>query len=548
MKRDSLIPFGALLFFVLALPSAGLLRLPLVPETPSALLRLYGVLAAGLLLMATVRRDAGERVRGAGWRPLALALALAPFFLYAIWAAPAQAIRAEQPALALPVLVLLLMCFGAAGRRAATATVVTLTLLFGGGAVLARAGLDPWPAAWNPLRQPTTGAVPPGLDDALRVGVRPGAPVRVDAEAMPLGDGNGPWWRPASVARVPLRPPIALIFDGAADARGLDRDGDVSMVHQSEVDIAHAMDLDGFDAVVVLEKGWSPADPSRARRLATAVTGFVRRGGLLIGPPPERRWPPSLARRLGPAGQAQRTGPGGLRALGMGRVVRALTGDEMLGLLESELWVRPVRTVFDRATVAPKAPPEFVTRGDPRSPRRPAVFLLGTLVLVLAAFDWILRGAAMRTLGALMAALAVATGIAWVVPSDPGFALAGVRLELGGVGGRSVEAVRIEAGSGGYAGRVAFGGSGMVRVLGGRIDAEGRVLVAPDTAAWVVREGLGLGAGPEETDDRFAGWALGFLKGRVDPKRVRYARLPVLPVRVEGAGPVGAVVVHYRGG
>lgn len=546
MKRDPLLPLAALVFLVLALPSAGLVSLPLVPTDPAGLLGAYGALLAVLLLAGTVRRGDGG---GAGWRPLALALALTPFFLYASFAAPAQAIHAARPALALPVLVLLVGCFGAAGRRAATTAVVALTLLLGGGAVLARAGIDPWPARWNPIRQPLAAAPSVVPEDASRVGVRPGAPVRVTPEAMPLGVGPGPWWRPASRARVPLRPPIALIFDGAPDARGLERAGEVARVHASEIEVDHAMDLDGFDAVVVLERGWSPADPARARRLAAAVTGFVRRGGLLIGPPPERRWPASLARRLGAAGQSPETGPGSLRVLGMGRVVRASSGAEMRALLASDLWVRDVRTVFDRATVAPPAPDALIPAGDEaaaRAPRRIAVLLLGALVLVLAAFDWVLRGAAARTLGALMASLAVTTGIAWVVPSDPGFATAGVLLELGGAGGRRVEAVRIEAGSGGYAGAVRFRGSGMVRVLGGRVDAQGRVTVAPDASAWVVREGPGLGRGPEETDDRFAGWALPFLTGRVDPKQVRYGRLPALPVRIEGAGAVPAVVVRYR--
>ncbi|MGI9538718.1 MAG: hypothetical protein ACR2N6_01050, partial [Miltoncostaeaceae bacterium] len=533
-----------LLFLVLALPSAGLGDLPFVPTAPHALLQLYGICATVLLLACVVRRPPSH---ASGWRPIALAVSLAPFFLYAVWATPAQAIRAERPSLALPLLALGLAAFGASGRRAATAAVVSLTVLFGGGVVLAHAGLVTLPSHWNPLREPTTAVVPDMPPSERRLGIRPGAPVPVPAAEMPLGEGPGPWWRPATAARVPLRAPLALVFDGAPDGRSLTSDDGPALVHASDVPVDHALDLDGFDAVVVLEKAWSPGDPTRARHLATAVTRFVRRGGLLIGPPPERRWPPNLARRLGPAGQSPRHGLGGLRLLGMGRIVRAGSGQQMQELLRSDLWIREVRTVFDRRAVAPTAPPELVTATDRAADRRPAVLLLGALVLVLAAFNWILRGAAARTMGALMAALAVSTGIAWVVPTDPGFEAQGVLLELGGAGGRRVEAVRIVAGAAGYAGHVVFTEPGMVRVLGGRLDAAGRVMVEPGGAAWVLREGLGLGAGPEEREDRFAGWALVFLAGDVDPKRMRYGRVPALPVRVEGAGPVPAVVVRYRG-
>jgi len=151
-------------------------------------------------------------------------------------------------------------------------------------------------------------------------------------------------------------------------------------------------------------------------------------------------------------------------------------------------------------------------------------------------------------MGAVMAALAISTGIAFGVPRETGFIARGVLLELGGPGGRRVDAVRIEAGAAGYAGHVRFDGAGMVRVLGARLDGQGRVRVAPGAGAWVLREGVARGPAPEEHEDRFVGWARSFLRGKLDPKRIRYGRIPALPVRVEGSGRIPAVVVRVRGG
>lgn len=547
MRRDPTAPLAALLFTVLALPSAGVVDLPLIPTTGSGLLALYGALAS-VLLLTTVGRAAARDERGGGWRVLTLALSLLPFFVYALEAIPRTAPGGIRPSLALPVIALGLALFAAAGRRVALVATITGTALLLSSVVLASAGTPTWPRDWNPLQTPLATTPSEIVRPPPREGVRVGAAVPLDPDATPLGIGAGPFWVPATVSSAPRPAPLALIVDGAPDGRDLVKDERVSLVHESEVDVRHPLDLDGFDAVAVLSDAWSDADPARARRLSRAIAGFVRRGGLLVGPSPTHRWPTGLARRLGAAGRTERSGPGGLKLLGMGRVVRAADGTEMQALLASELWVRDVRTAFDRASTSPPPPAQLTGVGDPREGRGSGVLLLVLFLVTLTLFSRVLRGAAPRALGIAALVLATAAGIGAVANEDPGFRARGVLIELGGAGGRRIDAIRIEAGPEGYAGRVQFAGSGLVRVLGAEMDAEGRVLVAPDSGAWVVREGLGAGRTPDEVDDRHAGWVLPLLRGKVDPKRVRYGRVSSLPARVEGAGPVAAVVLRYRGG
>jgi len=529
---------AALLAACLALPSTGLVRVPFLPVDPAA----YGTLLAAVtaaLLLAFAPARAGGALRVPTWL-----LALAPFWIYAALEGGAWL----PPCLGGVAVAVLAAALTWTPRRVLVAG--SLVVVLGGGAVLDEAGVQLLPAGWNPIApgaEPAAdapGAPHPDLD---REGPRLGAPVPPPTrEAPALAEGDGPWWVRAVRERHPGPRPVVLVLDGAKRpaAQALSASEALTAVHGSEVALGGAYDLQAYDAVVVREAAWNEDDPE-ARRKAGAVAGYVRKGGLLIGPGPEQAWPAYLARALRRAAHGETPGPHGVLAFGLGRVARAALQADVRAVLDARLWVPAVATTL----TARGGPPVWLEglehwRDHPASRRTQGVLLL-VHVLVLAALARVLRGGGTQLLGVLLAAGAVAVGVAWTSPAAPGFRVHGVALDLGGAGGRRLEALLFDAGPRGYRGHVRWHGGGVVGVHGARLDAAGRLVVAPGHSAWVTRESDARGVLAEEAEDARAAVVRPLLVGSVDPRRLRYGRLPRLPVRIEGWGPVGAVTVVY---
>jgi hypothetical protein len=172
--------------------------------------------------------------------------------------------------------------------------------------------------------------------------------------------------------------------------------------------------------------------------------------------------------------------------------------------------------------------------------------LLCVHVLVLAALAWLLRGRGRGVLGVLLAAAAVSVGLLWLSPRDPGFRVHGAVLELGERGGRRYEALFVSAGPRGFCEPVKWSGGGVVSLHGGRLEADGRVHVAPGRSVWIVRESVGTGISPEDVEDRSAAMLRPLLRGAAAPERLRYGRIPALPVHVPGTGAIPAATLRYR--
>ncbi len=523
----------------LALRTSGLLRVPFLPGRPAAYgALLLAVVAAFLLIVGPARRGR--------WRAPLLLLGAVPFLVFT-WL---EAGGAAVPGLGWIAVAVLAVALAFSEQRALVAG--ALVLLLGAGAVLAEAGLPLMPAGWNAVSAPSREALPPREPRAeahardLPEGMRKGAPVRVTGGTPPaLGMGRGPWWRRAARATIPGPRPVVLVLDGAAQPGVLPSGGELTAVHGSRVRFDHAFDLQAFDAVLVREGAWREDDPA-GRSKARAVAGFVRKGGLVIGPAPERDWPPHLARALRHAARSRRAGPEGARDLGGGRVVRAATEAGTREVLSSGLWVPEVGTALLGGAASPPWPDTFERWRDRPSERRTQGLLLLVYVLVLAAFTRLLRGGGVQILGVFLAAAAVSAGLAWTSPTDPGFRAHGLVIDLGGTGGRRLEAVALHAGRAGYVGQVRFEGGGVVSVRGGILDADGALHVPPEATAWIVRETDALGPAGGGPEDVRALVLRPLLRGDVDPKRLRLGRLERLPVRVRGAGPIPALTATYR--
>lgn len=544
MKRDAGAPGLAVILLVPALPVAGLVHASLLPAAPAA----YYPVALGLcvlyfLAVAPVRRQAAWRV-GLG------ALAALPFLFFAVLEGGAGERPVGLPGPGWFAALLVAAGAGFALRRRA-ALPALLVVLLGGGAVLSAADLPLLPAGWNPVRQPLEPVADalggrPLHEDAAAHGVRAAAPVRLPAGRVPaLGAGPGPWWVRAAEGSHPGPRPVVLVLDGAARPGSVRPEGEMTLVHASEVDFRHVLDLVAFDVILLREGAWRE-DDADARQKATAVARFVRGGGLLIGPAPHRPWPPHLARRLRARAEPAEAGVEGIRRLGLGRIARANTREDAEAVLAARAWVPEVETPLGREAAPPIAPAGLEGWRDRPEGRRAQGALLLVYVLVLFALVWLLRGASRQLLGVLLTSAAVCVGLLWLSPRDPGYRVHGVVLELGERGGRRYEALYVSAGPRGFREHVHWVGGGVVSLHGGRLEADGRVRIAPGRAAWIARETVGAGLADRDTEDRFSAFLRPLLRGSPAPERLRYGRIPALPVHVPGLGAIPAATLRYR--
>lgn len=529
--RDAAPCAVAALLALLALPATGIAGVAWLPSTPGGY-RALALVVTGLLVLAlgAAGRHGGPR------RPLLLALAAAPALVFGSQAG------GGPPGLAW-VLLLAAVTIVAALPRARPAGVavlvgaLALAVVFDGSArarMLGESATDP--AADAPAA------------DAPIVGLRVGAPVPLpEGRTAAFGFGRGPWWLEAERASRPGPRPLVLLMGGGAPKAATWSLPEATLVEAGEHPVTDAHDLRPFDAVVVIDAAWGE-DDGQAEAKARAVERFVRGGGLLLGPAPDRRWPPRLGPLLGAAGRARTSGVEGVRRLGLGRVARAANQGDVAAIFAADLWVRDVGTSLLDPRTRPLPPATFTPWRDDPGGRRTQGWLLLVHALALLVFTRLLRGGTAQLLGTFLVGAAVAAGLAWTTPLDPGFRVEGAFVDLGGAGGRRIEAVWISAGPEGFRGRVRFEGEGVLGRRGGLpgTDAEGRLGIAPGRSAWIVRETRGLGDRADEREDRTQAPLLDLLRGDVVPARVRLVRRAALPVRVEGWGavPAGGVIVR----
>ncbi len=533
MERDLSVVVVVAVLGLVAFVAGG--WLPALHLGPSAYLSLVLLITSFACLGAVPWLEpGGERP----WRVGAVALAGAPFLVFGLLEAPRSAGAWLLPAPAWGLAVgagVVLSAFPARpARRVATVLLVLLAL----DGALAPAGRALLPRTWAGVSAPVLVVEQPVRERTPKPvrGLWVGAPTRVGE--TPLGRGPGPWFVPATDGRFADRPPRVVLFDGSP-AADVTRRGGALFVPAPALPDTVSLPLSGFDAAVVLSGAW-PEDAPDAGARAEALALFTRRGGLLLGPAPGRSWPEGLARRLGPAAKAVVPGPEGRRLFGLGAVVRVDSPRQIDAVLERRGVDPAPGTVFDRDPERWRRLESRLLPAPAAPDRRPEGALLLGYAAAIALLDRLLRRGPLRLLGLLMPTLAVLLGLLWISPGAPSPRVGAVGLDLGGGGGRRVEAVLLRADRYGWRGRVAWRGGGIVRRVGGVMDSQGRLVLEPGQRAWVVRDTLGRGGFAGERESPLGAVAGAFLRGDVAPARLRFGRVSSLAIDVEGVPAVGA--------
>lgn len=521
VRRDLTVPVLLGLLLLLALPSTGLVAGGWGPQTPGA------YLLAALLLTAFFVAVVGPAFARAGpGRPLALLVASLPFLAYGILETPALAGTRMVPAAGFWALVAAGLALAGLGRRHRQRAVAVLVT-----GVACAILLDVMPLSFTAW----AGGSPDVLlaqraEQPEVVGPKRGAAVPAE-EAPAIGEGPGPFLVDATRGRHPVDEPLALVF-GANGGLTAQEPG---FVPGSEVkDGMSPLELDAYDAAIVLPGAW-PKGTERGARLAEALAIHTRRGGLLVGPGPGRSWPAPLGQELGSAGRAWTVGFEGAQAYGLGLVVRAASEAGIREALAAGADRRVVGTVFDGpGASAPPLPARLARWTDHPPSRRPQGILLLVYVVIAVLLDPLLRGAVPRVMGLVAPALAVALGLVWTSPADPGVRAHALLFELGGGGGRRLEAVALASGPAGWIGSCRYRGPGHLRLVGAGVGPDGLVRVEPGRTGWILRETVAQGGGQDEPEARDAGFLRGFLRGEIDATRLRLGRGGPLDVQVEG--------------
>jgi len=248
-----------------------------------------------------------------------------------------------------------------------------------------------------------------------------------------------------------------------------------------------ARDLDAFDVVLLLEA------IERRESTARALESFVRRGGLLAGPPAPSSFGPGLDRALG-VSLPDENGPRGARALGAGHVARVERAAGLDALVDAGLAEPRYSTVFDRATAPPAGPTAPAdAAGVSDSPRLPVPSLgvLAAFVVAVLVASGAGRGrAAAATV--LLAALACG-GLVLLAPEPPAATAQAFTLDLGGRLGRRIDALRVTAGARGTGVRVES--TAGVRLLGFAVRRDdggrGTAWLPPRAVGWIVEDSIG---------------------------------------------------------
>jgi hypothetical protein len=245
-----------------------------------------------------------------------------------------------------------------------------------------------------------------------------------------------------------------------------------------------ARDLDACDVVLLLEA--LGRDPAAARTLEA----FARRGGLLAGPSAPASFGVDLERALGTA-VPDDDGPRGVRPLGAGHVARIARAGGLEDLAAAGFVEPRYSTVFDRAVEAPEHVDEGGGEPVATSPRIP-----GTAWALLAGFGIAAAVASsssgVRSVVSISVLSAVAVfGLGLLSSRVDDVATEGFVLDLGGPGGRRVEALRLTAGPSGWQWTDPSRSADAIRILGLTVRGAGgrqSLELAPGRVGWVVTE------------------------------------------------------------
>lgn len=513
---------------LLGLSALDLLPLGLLPQGARGYLAVAVPLCCALLLVLGL---AAERPRAPWLRAACLLLGAAPALLAASLLAGggAQGVAgAVLPGLALLLCAVAPFALGGLPVRVRRALAVLLLVAWGGDLVLERAGLPLLPAAVQPLRAPLlelggrpapSSPASPSRPAALKPGLLlsageawPGlmlaAPEGLVERTLPivrvLGGPDG-----APMERITL-PASSVAPDKVAAAR------EVLWV-RSPARPRTALDLVGLEVVIVHADAW-PAGEAAAVH-AAALASWVRGGGTLVQGPAR---PPALDVALAGLREVPGEGAGGARVLGLGLVLEgAGTGEEGAAVLRA-LDVPRTATLWDSMGPGPSLPPGMVAgRAQGRT-------LLGVIVLAWAVAVALLEGSVTSGRRLLRLALpgAVALGaVVLALPQARDLRVAGAVVELGGAGGRRLEALHLSAGEAGWSGLLAWRAPCALRRLPGALEEGGKVRLwlAPGTSAWLVAEAPARGEAPRPAGgadtapwSEVAEWA----SGRVPLERV----------------------------
>ncbi|MFM8979084.1 MAG: hypothetical protein ACKOSS_01265 [Planctomycetia bacterium] len=491
---------------VLGLSALDLLPLGLLPGSACGYLAVAVPLACVLLLVLAL---AAERGRAPWLRACSLLLAAAPALLAASLLAAGGTqgvVGVVLPGLALLLCAVAPVALGGLPVRVRRATAVLLLVAFGGDLVLERAGLPLLPAALQPLRAPVlevggrpAPSAPSGLPrpSALKPGFLLSA-----GEAWPdlmLAAPEGLVERTLPVVRVlggPAGAPMERVSlpapGGAAGATARE----VLWVRSPALPRT-ALDLVGLEVLVVHADAWPAGEAARAP--AAALASWVRGGGTLVVGPAR---PPALdgalaAAREAPASEAVAALGPGARTLGLGVVLPgAATGEEPAALARA-LDLPRTGTLWDSMGPGPALPAGLTA--DLAHGRT----LLGVLVLAWAVAVALLEGSVTsgrRLLRLALPAAGALLAVALALPRASDLRVAGVVLELGGTGGRRLEALHLAAGEAGWSGTLAWRGPCALRRLPGALEEGGRVRLwlPPGSSAWLVAESPARGEAPRK--------------------------------------------------
>lgn len=529
--RAWVLPAMCLVLLALSLPATGVIDVAWLPAAPWTLAP-FVALAVAFVALGVASQGSHPLARVVG-----VAVVSAPFLVLAVRGAPAGPHGGSVPFVA-PLLVVVALVVAALPKawRAPTASGALAYALLAHG--LGPVGIPLLPERWLATAGVERG---PEIDRSLLPEAYRGLVRGRAARAQtPLGVGEGPWWVRAETGPEATQRPLVAAWTASKPAEA--RTARWSWLDADDLDALHVLDLEPADVVWIGEGAWPTGSRDTPQRVQ-AIAEFVRGGGTaVVVLPAGASLPDGLADVLPRSGAADAELP-----FGLGRVVAFPTPQEAVdALLGRHLWVAPIGTRLDGLPSPPRLPAALAPWEDVPADRQPAAAVLGLFVLATLGFTWAARDPRAAALLVALAAAGASVAVAWVLPTVSGFRLHAARIDLGGVGGRRVEAVAIAAGPTGFLGPVRWGGDGYVRFVGGLEQPGGRIELAPGGLAWAVRTTrVGL-PDPTDHEDRASGWLLGLLAGEVDPARARLGSGVALDVTVGGEAPPPAATLAYR--
>ncbi len=517
---------AALIFFGLTLPSGGGPSPAWLPAAPWTLGAFVATAAALLSLGVGSQRESPAA------RVLGIVATAVPFLLFARLATPLGPHMPALPFVAIlgAVAALFVASLPPSVRVGAASALLAWGLL---AHALGPIGIPLLPERWlvsapsdRPLPTDRTWCI-----DACRGPVKG----RAARSRTPLGEGEGPWWVRAEDGAEGRPRPIVAGF--VAEAPAAAQTSRWTWIDGSYLDVLAPLDLEPFDVVWIGPGAWPDGSRDTPTRLA-AIAEFVRGGGTAVV-----------------VKGAEETLPDGVdvlltavdRPIGLGRIV---SYDDpvaaVAALLDGHLWVASVDTVFDGDPTPPPRPAALEPWTDDPSRRGPALGVLALFVIAVATFGWANRDVCRAALAVALASAAASVALVWVTPTVSGHRTHAMRIDLGALGGRRVEAIAILAGPTGFRGAVSWRGGGYARFLGGvEHHAEGEVEIVAGGTAWAVRSTRADLPEPEDREERTNAWLLALLRGEVRPERARLGGGVLLPVTVAGAAPPPAATLAY---